>query len=335
MKDVSREMKVLFVGGRWARDIERSESLMELREYAEVEVTRETDQAVLAEKAEDVDVIITGAPITAAVIEAASKLKLIQTTSVGYDRIDVASAAEKGVAICNVAESNANSVAELVFGLVISVARRIASHDRLMRSGGWGRIDLERQVQIRHKTLGIVGLGAIGSRVAQIGRSAFEMRVLAHDPYITEERADQFGGRLVDLRTLMRESDVVTVHVPLNEETRHMIGGEELSLLKPSAIFINTSRGPVVDEGALIAVLEGGRISGAGLDVFEVEPLPEDSPLRALENVVLVPHIGSASDALSHMVEVAVENVLRLAKGLEPFRIKTPEVYYTSPRWRK
>ena len=335
MKDVSRDMKVLFVGGRWARDVEKSESLMELREYAEVEVTRETDQAVLAEKAEDVDVIITGAPITATVIEAAKKLKLIQTTSVGYDRIDVESAAEKGVAICNVAESNANSVAELVFGLVISVARRIASHDRLMRSGGWGRVDLEWQVQIRHKTLGIVGLGAIGSRVAQIGRSAFEMRVLAHDPYVTEERADQFGGRLVDLRTLMSESDVVTVHVPLNEETRHMIGGEELSLLKPSAIFINTSRGPVVDEEALIAVLEGGRISGAGLDVFEVEPLPEDSPLRALENVVLVPHIGSASDALSHMVEVAVENVLRLAKGLEPFRIKTPEVYYTSPRWRK
>ena len=335
MKDVSRDMKVLFVGGRWARDVEKSESLMELREYAEVEVTRETDQAVLAEKAEDVDVIITGAPITATVIEAAKKLKLIQTTSVGYDRIDVESAAEKGVAICNVAEANANSVAELVFGLVISVARRIASHDRLMRSGGWGRVDLEWQVQIRHKTLGIVGLGAIGSRVAQIGRSAFEMRVLAHDPYVTEERADQFGGRLVDLRTLMSESDVVTVHVPLNEETRHMIGGEELSLLKPSAIFINTSRGPVVDEEALIAVLEGGRISGAGLDVFEVEPLPEDSPLRALENVVLVPHIGSASDALSHMVEVAVENVLRLAKGLEPFRIKTPEVYYTSPRWRK
>jgi len=335
VKDVSRDMKVLFVGGRWARDVEKSESLMELREYAEVEVTRETDQAVLAEKAEDVDVIITGAPITATVIEAAKKLKLIQTTSVGYDRIDVESAAEKGVAICNVAESNANSVAELVFGLVISVARRIASHDRLMRSGGWGRVDLEWQVQIRHKTLGIVGLGAIGSRVAQIGRSAFEMRVLAHDPYVTEERADQFGGRLVDLRTLMSESDVVTVHVPLNEETRHMIGGEELSLLKPSAIFINTSRGPVVDEEALIAVLEGGRISGAGLDVFEVEPLPEDSPLRALENVVLVPHIGSASDALSHMVEVAVENVLRLAKGLEPFRIKTPEVYYTSPRWRK
>jgi len=335
VKDVSRDMKVLFVGGRWARDVEKSESLMELREYAEVEVTRETDQAVLAEKAEDVDVIITGAPITATVIEAAKKLKLIQTTSVGYDRIDVESAAEKGVAICNVAESNANSVAELVFGLVIAVARRIASHDRLMRSGGWGRVDLEWQVQIRHKTLGIVGLGAIGSRVAQIGRSAFEMRVLAHDPYVTEERADQFGGRLVDLRTLMSESDVVTVHVPLNEETRHMIGGEELSLLKPSAIFINTSRGPVVDEEALIAVLEGGRISGAGLDVFEVEPLPEDSPLRALENVVLVPHIGSASDALSHMVEVAVENVLRLAKGLEPFRIKTPEVYYTSPRWRK
>jgi D-3-phosphoglycerate dehydrogenase len=308
---------------------------MELREYAEVEITQETDQKVLSEKAKDVEVIITGAPITTTIIEKAKKLKLIQTTSVGYDRIDLKSAIDHGVAICNVAEANANSVAELVFGLILDVTRRISAHDRSMRKGEWKRVDLERQVQIRGKTFGIVGLGAIGSRVAQIGRNAFNMKILASDPYIIDERAEQFYGKLVDLPTLMSESDVVTVHVPLNEETRHMIGEKELRLLKPSAIFINSSRGPVVDEKALIKILEEKRISGAGLDVFETEPLQKDSPLRSMENVVLVPHIGSASDALSHMVEVSIRNVIRVAKGLEPFRIQTPEVYYTSPKWKK
>ena len=328
-------MKVLFIEGRWARDIEKSKNLMELREHAEVEITRETDQNVLSEKAKDVEVIITGAPITATIIDNASKLKLIQTTSVGYDRIDLKSAIDHGVVICNVAESNANSVAELVFGLILNVSRRISAHDRSMRKGEWERVDLERQLQIRHKTLGIVGLGAIGSRVAQIGRNAFNMKILACDPYIINERAEQFYGKLVDLHTLMSESDIVTIHVPLNEETRHMIGEKELSLLKPSAIFINSSRGPVVDEKALIKILEEKRISGAGLDVFEKEPLPKDSPLRSMENVVLVPHIGSASDALRHMVEVSIMNVIRVTKDMEPFRIQTPEVYYTSPKWKK
>ena len=192
---------------------------------------------------------------------------------------------------------------------------------------------MERQIQIRHGTLGIVGLGAIGSRVAQNGKKAFDMRILACDPYIISERADQFRGGLVDLTTLMRESDVVTVHVPLTEETRHMIGMRELSLMKPSAIFINTSRGPVVDEEALIKILREKRISGAGLDVYETEPLPEDSTLRSFENVVMIPHIGSTPGALKHMIEVAIENVIRVVKGEEPFRIKTPESYYSSPRW--
>jgi len=131
----------------------------------------------------------------------------------------------------------------------------------------------------------------------------------------------------------MSESDIITIHTPLNEETRHMIGEKELRLMKPTAIFINPSRGPVVDEQALIKVLQEGRISGAGLDVFETEPLPKDSPLRQLENVVLVPHIGSTPGALRHMLEVSVENVLRVAKGQSPLRIQTPDTYYTSAKW--
>ncbi|UCD73150.1 MAG: hydroxyacid dehydrogenase, partial [Candidatus Bathyarchaeota archaeon] len=313
---------------------ERSKSYKELSELAEIKQLESRDQQVIKENSKDVDVIITGSPISAEVINSAERLKLIQTTSVGYDHIDEEAAIANGVIICNVAESNANSVAEICFGMILDLARRISAHDRLMREGGWGRVEMERQIEIRHKTLGIVGLGAIGSRMAQIGANAFEMTVLANDPYITGDRADQVCALLVDLPTVMKKSDVVTIHVPLNEETRHMIGEKELRMMKPTAIFINASRGPVVDEKALIKILKEERISGAGLDVFEEEPLPKDSPLRRLENVVIVPHIGSSSEALAHMVDVAVHNVLLVAKGKEPMRIKTPEVYYSSPKWR-
>ncbi len=328
-------MKILFIAGRWAQNIEESKNYQALAEKAEVDLTSEEDQGVLAAKAEDVDVIITGAPVSAEMINRAKRLKMIQTTSVGYDRIDVDAAAANGVIICNVAEANANSVAELVFGLILDVARRISAHDRLLRDGGWARYHVERQVEIRGSTLGIIGLGAIGSRVAQIGKSAFNMRILACDPYIIPDRAEQFGGRLVDMETLLKESDVVTTHTPLNEETRHLIGERELSLMKPTAILINTSRGPVVDEKALIKALKQGKISGAGLDVFEIEPLEKDSPLRSLDNVVMTPHIGSTPGALSYMVEVAIDNVMRVVEGKEPFRIKTPDTYYASEKWKE
>lgn len=326
-------MKILFMAGRWAQNVEESKNYQALTGKAEVHLTRETDQNVLAGMAEDVDVIITGAPVSAKMINNAKRLKMIQTTSVGYDRIDVDMAAANGVIICNVAEANANSVAELVFGLVLDVARRISAHDRLLRGGGWGRYHIERQVQIRGGTLGIVGLGAIGSRVAQIGRNAFNMRVLACDPYIISDRAEQFGGRLVDMETLMKESDVVTIHTPLNDETHHLVGEKELGLMKPTAILINTSRGPVVDQKALIKALKKEKISGAGLDVFETEPLEKDSPLRSLDNVVMTPHVGSTPGALRYMLEVAIDNVIRVVEGKEPFRIKTPDTYYTSDKW--
>jgi D-3-phosphoglycerate dehydrogenase len=327
-------MKILFLAGRWAQNIEASKNYQALIAKAEVELTSEEDQSVLASKAEDVDVIITGAPVSAEMINRAKRLKMIQTTSVGYDRIDVDAATANGVIICNVAEANANSVAELVFGLILDVARRISSHDRSLRDEGWARIEVERQVEIRGSTLGIIGLGAIGSRVAQIG-NAFNMRILACDPYVIPERAEQFGGKLVDMETLLKESDVVTTHTPLNEETRHFIGEREFSLMKPTAIYINTSRGPVVDEKALIKVLKQGKISGAGLDVFETEPLEKDNPLRSLDNVVMTPHIGSTPGSLSHMLEVAIGNVLRVVEGKAPFRIKTPDTYYTSEKWKK
>ena len=328
-------MKILFIARRWTQNIEDIKKFKVLTEKAEVTLTREKDQGVLTTMVEDVDVIITQAPLSAEIINQAKRLKMIQTTTVGYNQIDVSAAEKNGVIICNVAEANANSVAELVFGLILNVARRISAHDRLLRDGGWARYHIERQVEIHGSTLGIIGLGAIGSRVAQIGKNAFNMRILACDPYIIPERAEQFGGKLVDMETLLKDSDVVTTHTPLTEETRHLIGERELGFMKPTAIFINTSRGSVVDEKALIKVLKEGKISGAGLDVFENEPIEKNSPLRSLDNVVMTPHIGPTPRSSRHMLEVAIDNVLRVVEGKEPFRIRTPETYYTSEKWKK
>jgi D-3-phosphoglycerate dehydrogenase len=326
-------VKVLFVAGRWAQDIEKSEKLKELRKHAKVDVALSGEEKQLIEKVEDVDVIITGGPITAAVINAAPKLKMIQTTSVGFEYIDEGAAAARGVIICNVAGVNANSVVELDFGMILDIARRIGAHNRLMREGGWARVEVERQVEIRNGTIGIVGLGAIGSRMAQFATQGFNMKVLAYDPYITEARAQQFNARLVDLETLFRESDIVSIHIPLNDETRHMIGEKLLRLMKPTAIFVSSARGPIVDEKALIKVLQEKKISGACLDVYEAEPLPKESPLRALDNVSLVPHIGSTPGIMVEMRETAVWNVLRVAKGESPLNVQTPKVYYTSHKW--
>jgi D-3-phosphoglycerate dehydrogenase len=326
-------LKVLFVAGRWAQDIEKSERLKELRKHARVDVALSGEEKQMIEKVGDVDVIITGGPISAAVINAAPKLKMIQTTSVGFEYIDEGTAAARGVIICNVAGVNANSVVELDFGMILDIARRIGAHNRLMREGGWARVEVERQVEIRNSTIGIVGLGAIGSRMAQFATQGFNMKVLAHDPYITEARAQQFNARLVDLETLFRESDIVSIHVPLNDETRHMIGEKLLRLMKPTAIFVSSARGPIVDEKALIKVLQEKRISGACLDVYEVEPLPKESPLRTLDNVSLVPHIGSTPGIMVEMRETAVWNVLRVASGESPLNVQTPKVYYTSPKW--
>ena len=323
-------MKVLFVAGRWAQELEEKAAL---ENVAELDMIVPENQEQLAEKAKDAEIVITSYPVSAQVMRAAKKLKMIQVTSVGYENIDMDGAAENGIVVCNVAEANADSVAELAFGLIIDLARRVSAHDRLMRAGGWGRVEFERQTEIHGKTLGIIGLGAIGSRMAQIGHLAFHMPVIACDPYITEERADQFYAKLVDMDTVFREADVITVHVPLSEETHHLVKKRHFDLIKPSAIFISSARGPVVDEEALIATLKANKIAGAGLDVFEVEPLPKDSPLRSMENVVIVPHIGSTWGTLRYMRKVAVENVIRVAKGLEPFRIKNPEVYYCSPKW--
>lgn len=329
------KMKVLYLVRK--KNIVLSDAVSQLenqdaiQEVADFDVATRDDQDLL-QKVRDVDIIIGGVK-SEQVFKAAKKLKMIQVTSAGYDSVNMDAAAKYGVIVCNNSGVNAQSVAEQVFGLIIDVARRISAHDRSMRAGRWERLEYIGDQQITGKTLGIIGLGNIGSRMAQIGSLGFKMPVIAYDPYISNERAAQFNTELVDMKSVFKNADIVTIHVPLNDETRHFVKKEHFDLMKPASIFINASRGPTVDEKALISTLEANKICGAGIDVFETEPLQKDSPLRSMENVVVVPHMGSSLETQVNMRKAAVKNVVRVINGMEPHRIVNPEVYYTSKKW--
>ncbi len=249
----------------------------------------------LLELVKDVDAIIVRSKpkVTRKIIEVAPKLKVIARAGVGLDNVDLKAAEERGIKVVNSPAASSRSVAELVIGLIFNVARKIAFADRKMREGVWAKKQC-LGIELEGKTLGIIGFGRIGYQIGKIAK-ALGMKILLYDPYPNEERAKEIGGQFTDLEDLLRRSDVVTLHVPLLDSTYHLINEERLKLMKKSAILINASRGPVVDTKALVKALEEGWIAGAGLDVYEEEPLPKDHPLTKLDNVVLTPHIGAST----------------------------------------
>ncbi|BAD86155.1 D-3-phosphoglycerate dehydrogenase [Thermococcus kodakarensis KOD1] len=294
------------------------EKAIEVLKNAGFEVVYEEypDEDRLVELVKDVDAIIVRSKpkVTRKVIEAAPKLKVIGRAGVGLDNIDLKAAEERGIKVVNSPGASSRSVAELAIGLIFAVARKIAFADRKMREGVWAKKQC-MGIELEGKTIGVVGFGRIGYQVAKIA-NALGMKVLFYDPYPNEERAKEVGGKFADLETLLKESDVVTLHVPLVDATYHLINEERLKLMKPTAILINAARGAVVDTDALVKALQEGWIAGAGLDVFEEEPLPADHPLTKLDNVVLTPHIG-ASTVEAQMragVEVA-EKIVEALKG--------------------
>ncbi len=291
---------------------------MEILKKAGFEVVFEKypSEERLIELVKDVDAIIVRSKpkVTRKVIEAAPKLKVIGRAGVGLDNIDLEAARERGIKVVNSPESSTRSVAELAFGLLFAVARKIALADRKMREGVWVK-EQAMGIELEGKTLGVVGFGRIGYQVARIA-NAFGMNVLLYDPVPNEERAREVGGKFVDLETLLRESDVVTLHVPLIDATYHLINEERLKLMKPTAILINAARGEVVDTNALVKALKEGWIAGAGLDVFEEEPLPADHPLTKLDNVVLTPHIGASTVEAQTRAGIQIaEQVVKALKG--------------------
>ncbi len=258
---------------------------------------------------------------------AASRLKLHQLLSAGYDDVDLEAARRAKVPICNNGGANAISVSEHAMMLMLTVSRRVIAQHASVSGGRWrGNGPAPRMYEIYDKTLGIVGLGTIGKKVARLAR-AFGMRVQYYDiARLTEDAEDALGVRFRLLGELLATSDIVTLHVPLNDSTRHMIGAAELAAMKPEAIIVNTSRGPVIDEIALARALEANALFGAGLDVFDQEPPPSDNPLFALRNVVLTSHFaGPTWDNQIARLRNAFDNVQRVQRGEKPLWV-VPEL---------
>ena len=243
-------------------------------------------------------------------------LKLLVTTGMRNAAIDMGAAKERGVLVCGT-ELLPNPAAELTWGLILAQSLNIPREAQSMASGGW-QVGVGRS--LRDKTLGIIGLGKQGRQVARFAR-AFGMEVLAWSRSLTQEQAAEHGATRVDFDQLLTRSDIVTIHVVLNEGTRGLIGAREFGLMKDSAMLVNSSRGPIVEEAALIDAMQNGRIAGAALDVYDVEPLPADSPLRGLRNTLLTPHIGYVTaENLSLMYSQAVEGIAAWLDGA-PVRV--------------
>ncbi len=263
-------------------------------------------------------------------IDRALHLKVISTMSAGFEHIDIAYATEKGIYVCYAPDALTDATADLAFSLLLAAARRIAESDRFIRQRKW-KISWSPHFMLGKSvwgsTIGIIGFGKIGRAVAKRAQG-FNMRILYYDSFqLTPQEETALGISFRPLEDLLKQSDYVSIHVPVTDETRLFMNKERLGLMKPSAILINTSRGATVDEPALIEALQEKWIAGAALDVYEKEPIADDNPLLDMDNVVLVPHIGSATtEARSKMAEMAALNLLSILKGEHPLRLLNPEV---------
>jgi len=247
------------------------------------------------------------------------KLRLIQLLSAGYDKADLAAARKAKVPLSNNGGANSVAVSEHAMLLALAVSRQLVVQHKSVSGGRWRGNSTPRVHEVRNRVMGIVGLGTIGKKTARLAK-AFGMEVNYYDiARLREDEEDALGVRFRLLRELLRTSDIISLHTPLNKSTHHLIGAEELALMKPSAILVNTARGPVVDEKALYEVLAAGKIAGAGLDVFDQEPPPQDNPLFGLDNVVLTAHLaGPTFESNITRVRNAFDNVQRVARGDAP-----------------
>lgn len=255
-------------------------------------------------------------------------LLIVSTNGAGYDTVNLKACTEAGVLCVNQAGGNKEAVAEHVLGMMLSLTKRIVESDRATRRDA----NLNRTLYMGHdlvgQTVGIVGLGNVGKRVAELCRGLFSMRVLSYDPYVSKDVMGKLGVEKVDLDTLMREADFVSINCPLIDETRGMIGEAQYALMKPNAYFITTARGNIHDEKALEAVLRAKKIAGAGLDVWEKEPPPLDHPLLKFDNVIVSPHTaGVTHEARVNMGRFAAEQMLAALDGKPVARVLNPEVW--------
>ncbi|MDR5907830.1 D-glycerate dehydrogenase [Franzmannia qiaohouensis] len=259
--------------------------------------------------------------VTPALLDAAPHLEVVATISVGYDNFPVDDMSRRGIVLCNTPDVLTETTADTGFALIMATARRVPELDRFVREGQWQAHVDEAQFgrDVHGKTLGMVGMGRIGAAVARRGALGFGMPVIYSNASPKPVLDAELGARCCSFEELLACADIVCVTVPLTDSTRHLIGADAFRQMKRSAIFVNIARGPVVDEAAMITALQEGEIAGAGLDVFEQEPLPATSPLLALPQVVLLPHIGSAThETRAAMAQLAVDNIVLALQGQAP-----------------
>jgi D-3-phosphoglycerate dehydrogenase len=284
----------------------------------QVDVKLKQPEDILKEIIKDYDALLVRSEtkVTAGIIEKAAKLKVIGRAGVGLDNVDVDAATKKGIIVMNAPEGNTISTAEHAMSMILALSRNIAQANSSLKQGEWNRKKF-MGVELYGKILGVVGLGRIGTEVAKRALS-FGMKVIAYDPYLAEDKARQLGIELVELESLFKQSDYITFHVPLTEDTKNMVSGKTFNLLKKGVRLINCARGGIIDEQALAEAIEKGIVEGAALDVFEKEP-PQDSPLLKLERVVVTPHLGASTEEAQVNVSVDIARQVRdalLGKGI-------------------
>ena len=287
------------------------------------------DENELIARTRDADaLVVTFSPVTRGVMGELEGLKVVVRTGVGYDVIDVPAATELGVIVVNIPDLWVREVANHALALLLAWNRKIVTMDRQVHAGMWsGRVPGERTGSLHGETVGIVGLGNIGSAFAR-RVAALETKVIACDPYVDDAHFKALGVERVSLETLAERADYVSVHTLLNAETRHLIGEAFFRRMKPTAILINTSRGPVVDEVALARALQDKRLAGAALDVWEQEPVAADNPLLKMDNVIATPHAAYfSSPAVAQVPRRCGEEVARVLTGQRPLNVVNPEVY--------
>ena len=296
-----------------AADKVKAAALQGLLDDERFEVVTVGDAAALAEALPRAHGLIvrSATQVDRELLERAPELRVVGRAGVGVDNIDLGAATERGIAVLNAPAGNTVSAAELTLALILATVRKVAEADRSVRSGEWERSRFGG-IELRGKVLGLVGSGRIGSEVGRRAK-AFGMTVMAHDPYLTDERAEDLGFERGSFEEVLERADVVSLHVPLTAQTRGLLNAETLRAMKPSAFLVNVARGGVVDEPALVDALKEGVIAGAALDVYENEPLEADSPLRSAPNLVLTPHLGASTGEAQELVAGEIADAVRAA----------------------
>ncbi|MEM2194250.1 MAG: phosphoglycerate dehydrogenase [Candidatus Methanomethylicia archaeon] len=308
---------------------EAIETLNRIGEVKRLTFSSPPKDSEVAEAIRGYDAVILGAigRISAETLRNVENLKVIARHGVGYDNVDVQEATRRRIAVTYTPHANAESVAEHTFTLILALMRRIYEAYSTVKNGRWSERSKLIGFEIYGKTLGVIGFGAIGRRVAEIAIKGFNMKVLAYDPYVNREEMLKLNVKPVDLKELLKESDIVSIHAILTSETHHLIGEEMLKQMKSSALIVNTARGPIIDEEALIKALREKWIAGAALDVLETEPPNMKNPLLKMDNVLVTPHIAAFTvEALKRMDLMIVEDIDRIYNGLKPRRLVNPEV---------